>query len=61
MLYFFIIITFGIFSTPAGKRYQQLLQQVEKLQEENFKIDAGRNQYINYHFNMIKKEPKYLI
>ena len=32
-------------STPAGKRYQQLLQQVEKLQEENFKIDAGRDDY----------------
>jgi hypothetical protein len=40
---FIIIFCLGIFSTPAGKRYQQLLQQVEKLQEENFKIDAGRN------------------
>ncbi|XP_071148505.1 protein Hook homolog 3-like isoform X3 [Mytilus edulis] len=32
-------------STPAGKRYQQLLLQVEKLQEENFKIDAARDDY----------------
>lgn len=42
---------FCVFSTPAGKRYQQLLLQVEKLQEENFKIDAGkcRNRMFTLH------------
>lgn len=49
-------------STPAGKRYQQLLQQVEKLQEENFKIDAGRDDYrikldiMTKEFNDIKQK-----
>ena len=28
-------------STPAGKRYHHLQQQIEKLQEEVFKLEAG--------------------
>ncbi|XP_021350901.1 protein Hook homolog 3-like isoform X2 [Mizuhopecten yessoensis] len=30
-------------ATPAGKRFQQLQQQVDKLQEENFKLDSSRD------------------
>ncbi|XP_060072280.1 protein Hook homolog 3-like isoform X1 [Ylistrum balloti] len=30
-------------STPAGKRFQQLQQQVDKLQEENFKLESSRD------------------
>ncbi|XP_069127500.1 protein Hook homolog 3-like isoform X2 [Argopecten irradians] len=30
-------------ATPAGKRFQQLQQQVDKLQEENFKLESSRD------------------
>ncbi|XP_041357301.1 protein Hook homolog 3-like isoform X2 [Gigantopelta aegis] len=32
-------------STPAGKRYHQLQQQIEKLQEEVYKLEAGKDDY----------------
>lgn len=34
------LIFFGIYSTPAGKRFLQLQQQVDTLQEENFKLET---------------------
>lgn len=38
--------TFIFSSTPAGKRFLQLQQQVEVLQEENFKLETGKTRII---------------
>ena len=42
-------IFFGIFSTPAGKRFLQLQQQVDTLQEENFKLETCED-FIHHTF-----------
>lgn len=52
------LITFIFFSTPAGKRFLQLQQQVEALQEENFKVETCKA-LINlmvYEFNEIMQK-----
>lgn len=54
----YTLITFIFFSTPAGKRFLQLQQQVEALQEENFKLETCKT-LINlmvYEFNEIMQK-----
>lgn len=38
---FLYVVLFG-YSTPAGRRYQQLQNQVEHLQDELYRTEAGK-------------------
>lgn len=46
IIHVYIFFTFIFSSTPAGKRFLQLQQQVEVLQEENFKLETGKTHII---------------
>lgn len=46
IIHVYNFFTFIFSSTPAGKRFLQLQQQVEVLQEENFKLETGKTRII---------------
>ena len=49
--YFIVSISFS--STPVGRRYQQLMTQVEQQQEELYRLEAGKDvMCYNYLFTM---------
>jgi len=41
-MYYTIYCCYG-YSTPAGKRFQQLQNQLEQCQEENYKLESGKS------------------
>uniref|UniRef100_A0A8C6VV74 Hook microtubule-tethering protein 1 n=1 Tax=Nothobranchius furzeri TaxID=105023 RepID=A0A8C6VV74_NOTFU len=47
--------TFDDLSTPSGRKYSQLQQQLESLQEENFRLEAAKDDY-RIHCEELEKQ-----